>query len=176
MRLYPQMLPNDQKKPIRCNEQIRVPQVLLIRDGQRVGVMPTFEALRLARESELDLVEIAPLEKPPVVSIMDYGKYKFDLSKKARDQRQNNPKEKEIFLRYTIDPHDLTTKINQIRQYLQKGTKVRLAVKFKGRENAHKDEGMHLITDCLQQLADIAVVEKQPSVDGAQIWCRLTGR
>lgn len=159
---------------VRKNEQIRVPQVLLVKDNQKIGIFQTHEAIRMAYNEGLDLVEVAPHAKPPVCSILDYGKYKFEQQQKQKKKEKNSgPKEKEISFRYVIDDHDLETKVNLIKGYLEKGDRVRVVVKFKGRENAHKDQGMVVMNKCLASLTEMADVEKQPSFEGGQITCRL---
>ena len=113
---------------VRRNEGIRIPQVLLVEDGVKLGVFKTADALRMARDKGLDLVEVAPHAKPhPVCSIMDYGKYRFEMQQKKKKQEKNSgPKEKEISFRYVIDDHDLQTKVNQIKGYLEKGDRVKI--------------------------------------------------
>lgn len=127
----------------------------------------------MARNEGLDLVEISPQSRPPVCSIMDYGKYKYDEKKKKQAQKHTGPKEKEVSFRYVIDDHDLNVKINQMKRFLEEGDRVKITVKFKARENAHKDQGMLLIKKCLEQFPD-AVVEKPPGFEGNQIVCRLS--
>lgn len=161
------------KNFVRKNEQIRIPRVLVVKEGIRLGVYPTFEALRMAREEGLDLVEVAPYEKPPVCSIMDYGKFKYDEKKKQKEKQQVVQKEKEIVFRYVIDDHDLNTKINQVRNWLEDGDRVKITVKFKARENAHKDRGMTVITKLINTVEDIARVDKPPSFEGNQIVAKL---
>lgn len=158
----------------RKNEQIRVPRVLLVKDGQKLGEYRTYDALQMAREEGLDLVEVAPNARPPVCAIMDYGKYKYDQAKKSK--QGNGPKEpKEISFRYVIDDHDLLTKTNQIRNWLDHGERVKITVKFKARENAHKEQGMEAIKKCLAGLGEV-VVEKAPSFEGNQIIARVVAK
>lgn len=163
-----------QKNFTRVNEQIRISPVFVVKDGQKLGTMPNYEALRMARDEGLDLVEVSPNSRPPVCSIMDYGKFKFDQSKKKKEQSGNSQKEKEVSFRYIIGDHDLETKVNQIKGWLESGERVKVTVKFKGRENAHKDEGMAVINKCLDLLKEVATVEKKPSFEGNQIIARLT--
>lgn len=159
---------------VRRNEMIRVPQVLVVKEGQKLGVYKTFDAIKMARDEGLDLVEVAPHAKPPVCAITDYGKHKFDMQQKKKQQEKNSgPKEKEISFRYVIEEHDLNTKINQIKGYLEKGDRVKITVKFKGRENAHKDQGMVIIQKCLAALTEVADVEKHPSFEGGQITAKV---
>lgn len=159
---------------VRKNDQIRVPQVLLVKDGQKLGIFKTYEALRMARDEGLDLVEVSPHSRPVVCSIMDYGKHKYDVDKKKKQNKNTGPKEKEVSFRYVIDQNDLNTKINQIKSHLEKGDKVKIVVKFKARENAHKDQGMIAIKKCLTALEGFCTVEKQPSFEGGQIIARVT--
>lgn len=160
------------KNFVRRNEQIRIPRVLVVKDGVRLGTFPTFEALRMAREEGLDLVEVAPFERPPVCAIMDYGKNKYEEKKKQKKQ-QAIQKEKEISFRYVIDDHDLLVKANQIRGWLEDGDRVKITVKFKARENAHKDKGMAVVNSLLVMLEGQCRVEKPPGFEGSQIITRL---
>lgn len=165
----------DQKKDwVRHNEQIRLPQILVVQDGKNLGVMQTRDALTLARSLGLDLVEVAPNSRPPVCQIMDYGKYMFDRSKKR--SKPASPKEKEIPLRYVIDDHDLQTKANQIKKLLAKDTKIKLVVKFKHREKAHKDQGFVILNKLIAMLADVSVVEQPPRYEGSTVSARLDAK
>lgn len=157
---------------VRHNEQIRVPQVLLIEDGRNLGVTATSVALAKARAIGLDLVEVAPQGRPPVCQIMDYGKFMFDKQKKSKD-KSHSQKEKEISFRYVIGEHDLATKAGQVRQFLAKGDKVRVVVKFKQREKAHKDMGFEAIDKLVNLVADVAMLEKPASFEGSNLVARL---
>ena len=161
-----------QRDFVRTNEQIRIHQVLLVQDGANLGVVPTREALAKARAAGLDLVEVAPKARPPVCQIMDYGKYMFNKQKKQKTKSMNR-KEKEISFRYVIDVHDLETKANQARKFLEKGQKVKVIVKFKAREKAHKDKGFTAIQKLIDMLEDVASVEKEPAFEGHNITARL---
>lgn len=163
----------DKKTFVRINYSIRVPRVRLIKDDVNVGVVNTSEALRQAQEAGLDLVEVAPQANPPVCQIMDFGKYKFDRSKREKDAKQSKQKEKEVCFRYVIDQHDLQTKANQIKEFLEKGYKVRVTVKFKRREKAHKEQGFVAIKKCLELVGDIAKVEVAPKLEGDNLSARL---
>lgn len=168
--------PVEQHKKIfvRCNEQIRIPQVRLIHGDQNLGVVSRDEALSKARAAGLDLVEVAPQAKPPVCSIMDYGKFMYEKQKKEKDKKGGGPKkEKEVCFRYVINDHDLETKAGQVRSFLEEGIKVRLVVKFKGREKAHKDQGFAALEKLLVKLQDIAAIEGIPSFDGSNISARV---
>lgn len=173
-------MPKPFKKPqgpkkdfVRHNHMIRVPNVRLVKDGENLGVVPTAQAQAEARNAGLDLVEVAPNAKPPVCAIMDYGKYMFERSKKAKDNKSSKTKEKELSFRYVISDHDLETKANQARKFLEKGDKVKLVVKFKKREKAHKDQGWDAIRKMIELLADVATVEKEPAFEGGNITARL---
>ena len=168
--------PEKRKDFVRHNEQIRVPQVLVIENGRNIGVMPTSIALAKARASNLDLVEVAAQAKPPVCQIMDYGKFMFDKQKKDKDKTHNQHKEKEISFRYVIDDHDLETKANAAKKFLDKGDKVRVVVKFKQREKAHKDKGFEVIEKLVKLLESAAVLEKPPAFEGANIVARLQAK
>ncbi len=157
---------------VRYNERIRIPQVLVVHEGKNLGVMQTRDALAKARSMGLDLVEVAPHARPPVCSIMEYGKYMYDRQKRSKSQ-SHGQKEKEISFRYVIDGHDLETKANQVRRFLEKGIKVKVVVKFKAREKAHKDQGFVAIQKLLSLLEDVATVEKAPSFEGNNIIARL---
>jgi translation initiation factor IF-3 len=157
---------------VRYNDRIRIPQVLVVQDGKNLGVMATRDALAKARSVGLDLVEVAPHARPPVCSIMDYGKYMYDRQKRSKSQSHQS-KEKEISFRYVIDQHDLETKANQVRRFLEKGIKVKVVVKFKAREKAHKDQGFVAIQKLLSLLEDVAAVEKAPTLEGNNIIARL---
>jgi translation initiation factor IF-3 len=167
------MRKQDERFLVRKNEQIRVPRVLLVKEGAKIGIFDTRDALRMARNEGLDLVEIVPTARPPVCSITDYGQYKYEETKKKKAQRHTGPKEKEVSFRYVIDPHDLQVKVNQMQRILEEGDKVKIMVRFKARENAHKDQGMVTIQKCLELVSSFAVVEKQPSFEGNTIVCRL---
>lgn len=160
---------------VRCNEQIRIPQVLVIFDGKNLGVMSNRDALNIARQSNLDLVEVSPHTRPPVCHITDYGKYMFERGKKQKEvaSKQNQIKEKEVDFRYVIGEADLQTKINQIRKFLEKGMKVKCVCRFKMREKAHKDQGFDILNKVINQLQDVATVESPPKYEGSNIMCKL---
>lgn len=164
------------KNMVRKNEQIKLPKVLLIKDGQNLGTYPTNEAIRLARDEGLDLVEVSPNSNPPVCSIMDYGKFVYDQQRKKKSQKQSQQKEKEISFRYVIDEHDLEVKANQIKKLIEKGYRVKVTVKFKARENAHRDKGFIAIRQCLDLVKDIGTPEKPPVLEGNNIICRVDAK
>lgn len=140
-------------------------------DGKQIGIMPIKEALSLAMAAGLDLVEIAPNATPPVCKIMDYGKYKYERSKKAQEakKKQTIIQVKEIKLRPNTDTHDLEVKKKHIRQFLADGNKVKITVKFRGREMMHKHLGLELLNKITSELSDISVVESQPSLEGQNL-------
>lgn len=154
------------------NEQIRDKEVRLIgENGEQLGVMPAKEAFRLAQEAELDLVKIAPTAKPPVCKIVDYGKYRYELARKDKESRkkQKTVELKEIRMSPNIEANDLNTKMNAARKFLSKGDKVKITLRFRGREMAHMQSSKHILDDFAEQLADIAVVEKAPKLEGRSI-------
>ena len=151
------------------NEQIRDREVRLIgEDGAQLGIMSAREAMRLAEEAGLDLVKIAPTAKPPVCKIVDYGKYKYEQVRKEKEARkkQRTIEIKEIRLSPNIDTNDLNTKINAARKFLTKGDKVKVTLRFRGREMAHMNNSKHILFDFAESLSDIAVMEKNPKVEG----------
>ncbi len=161
-----------QKQRVRINEQIKVPEVRLIAaDGQQVGVMPTKEALARATEANLDLVEVAPQATPPVCRIMDYGKYKYQQSKKQQEarRRQTTIQVKEIKVRPKIEEHDMAFKMRNARRFLSEGDKVKISVIFRGREIAHTDRGFRLLAQISETLGDIATVEQHPKLEGRNL-------
>jgi translation initiation factor IF-3 len=161
------------------NEQIRDKEVRLIgADGEQLGIMSAKEALKLAEEAELDLVKIAPTAKPPVCKIVDYGKYKYDQMRKEKESRkkQHVVEIKEIRLSPNIDTNDLNTKINAAKKFLTKGDRVKITLRFRGREMAHMASSKHILDDFAEALAEVAVVEKAPKVEGRSMTMFLTGK
>ena len=159
------------------NEQIRDKEIRLVgEDGSQLGVMPTRDAMRMAEEAGLDLVKIAPTAKPPVCKIVDYGKYKYEMLRKEKEARkkQRTIEIKEIRLSPNIDTNDLNTKINAARKFLTKGDKVKVTLRFRGREIAHMSNSKHILDDFAELLKDIAVVEKQPKLEGRSMSMVLT--
>ncbi len=151
------------------NEQIRDKEIRLIgENGDQLGVMPTKEAMKLAREADLDLVKIAPNAKPPVCKIVDYGKFRYEQMRKDKEARkkQKVTDVKEIRLSPNIDVNDLNTKANQARKFLTKGDKVKVSLRFRGREMAHVQVGKQILDDFYEKLADIAVVDKPAKLEG----------
>ena len=154
------------------NEQIRDREVRLIgADGEQIGVVSSREAQKIADEAGLDLVKIAPNAKPPVCKVIDYGKYRYDLARKEKDakKKQKTVELKEIRLSPNIDTNDLNTKMNAAKKFLAKGNKVKITLRFRGREMAHMNSSKHILDDLAEQLSDIAVVEKAPKIEGRSI-------
>ena len=159
------------------NEQIRDKEVRLIgENGEQLGIMSAREAMKLAEEAELDLVKIAPTAKPPVCKIVDYGKYKYEQVRKEKEakKKQKVIDIKEIRLSPNIDTNDLNTKIGAARKFLTKGDRVKITLRFRGREMAHMNNSKHILDDIAQSLSDIAVVEKAPKVEGRSMTMFLT--
>lgn len=154
----------------RVNEQIRISPVRVINaEGVMLGVMPTGKAMEAAREAGLDLVEVAPNERPPVCKIMDFGKYKYSQKKKASKQKQHQVHVKEIRVRPKTGDHDIEVKVKRAREFLEHKDKVLVNVLFRGRELAHIDEGRKVMDEVLQALEDVAKVEKNPSMEGKRM-------
>jgi translation initiation factor IF-3 len=156
-------------KQVRVNQQIRVPQVRLISaSGEQVGIVARDEALRMAEEQGLDLVEVAPQSKPPVCRILDYGKYKYELSKRAKMARKKHHfmHLKEVKLRPKIEEHDFQFKLNHARKFLESGNKVKFTVYFRGREITHKEFGNKLLDRMAEELKDVASIERPTKLEG----------
>ncbi|MBQ2705512.1 MAG: translation initiation factor IF-3 [Agathobacter sp.] len=154
------------------NEQIRDKEVRLIgADGEQLGIVSSKEAQRLADEAGLDLVKIAPTAKPPVCKIIDYGKYRYEQARKEKEakKKQKTVELKEIRLSPNIDTNDLNTKINSAKKFIEKGNKVKVTLRFRGREMAHMNQSKYILDDFAEALADVAVVEKAPKVEGRSI-------
>ena len=159
------------------NEQIRDREIRLIgENGEQLGIMSAREAMKRAQEAELDLVKIAPTAKPPVCKIIDYGKYRYEMARKEKEakKKQKIIEVKEVRLSPNIDSNDLSTKINAARKFIQKGNKVKITLRFRGREMAHMNASRHILDDFAKELADIAVVEKPSKVEGRSIVMFLT--
>lgn len=159
-------------KELSINEQIRAKEVRVIdADGTQLGILATKKALDMAYDKGLDLVEISPASVPPVCRIMDYGKYRFDKEKKEKEQKkkQQTVELKEVQLSCRIDTHDFETKLNHALKFLSQGHKVKVSVKFKGREMAHTEIGLEVIKKFGEACTEIGVIEKQPALDGRQM-------
>ncbi len=156
----------------RVNRQIRAKEVRLIdENGKQIGILPLEEALRIAEEKELDLVEVAPQANPPVCKIMDYGKFKYEMKKKEREarkkQREHSIDVKDIRMKVRIDDHDLKVKLKHMREFLEDGDKVRVRIRFRGRENAHPELGDKLVQRIVEELKDVGEVENPPKREGS---------
>ena len=153
----------------RLNAEIKVPKVRLVdADGEQVGIVPLAQALRRAREQELDLVEVAPQADPPVCRIMDHGKQKYQATQKAKEarKRQNQISVKEIKMRPKISDNDYGTKSGHVRRFLEAGSKVRASIMFRGREMTHTELGLKLLDRLADDMVELATVEAMPKVDG----------
>lgn len=151
------------------NEQIRDREVRVVgENGEQLGVMPSKDAMKLAKEAELDLVKIAPTAKPPVCKIIDYGKFKYEQTRKEKDakKKQKTTDVKEIRLSPNIDVNDLNTKANQARKFLTKGDKVKVALRFRGREMAHMGMSKQILDEFYSKVEDIAVIDKPAKLEG----------
>ena len=154
------------------NGEIRDREVRVIgEDGQQLGIMSAQAALRLAEESDLDLVKISPTANPPVCKIMDYGKYKFELGKKEKESRRNQKmvEVKEVRLSMTIDTNDLNVKSRQAQKFLEAGNKVMVSIRLRGRQNAHPGMGIDVMNKFFETLEDKGVMDKKPATEGRNI-------
>ena len=161
------------------NEQIRDREVRLIgENGEQLGIMSARDAFKLAQEAELDLVKIAPTAKPPVCKIIDYGKYRYELARKEKEARKKQKviDVKEVRLSPNIDTNDLNTKVGAARKFLEKGDKVKVTLRFRGREMAHMSKSKYILDDFAECLADIAVVDKPSIVEGRSMVMFLTAK
>ena len=145
-------------------------------NGEQLGVMPTSQAMQLADEAALDLVKIAPNATPPVCRIVDYGKFRYEQMRKAKEARkkQKTVEIKEIRMSPNIDTNDLNTKIANARKFLEKGNRVKVTLRFRGRELAHMGASVHILTDFAEELKDIAVIDREPKVEGRTMTMFLT--
>lgn len=151
------------------NEEIRDKEIRLIgQDGEQLGIMPTKQALEMAEEKELDLVKIAPTAKPPVCKLMDYGKYKFEQQKREKEARKNQRviEIKEVRMSPGIDVNDFNVKLRNAQKFLSEGDRVKVTVRFRGREMAHTDIGRKLLLKFAEDCAEIATMDKEPKQEG----------
>lgn len=162
----------------RINNQIRVPKVKLVTDGSGIQVIDTAEALRMAQEQNLDLVEVSPNQDPPVCKIIDYGKYKYEQQKKKKEQSKNQHviQIKEIKMKPKIGDHDYEIKKKHGIEFLEKGDKLKVSLRFRGREMAHPEIGMHLMERFLKDVDAVGVVETPAKMEGRQIVMVLAPR
>ncbi len=164
---------------LQINEQVRDHEVRLIGEhGEQLGIMSAKDAMKLARDADLDLVKIAPTAKPPVCKIIDYSKYRYEQAKKAKEQKkkQKVSELKEIRLSPNIDENDMNTKANQARKFLTKGDKVKVSLRFRGREMAHVANGKQNLDAFMEKLSDIAVIEKQPKLEGRSMYMVIVAK
>ena len=154
---------------MQINEEIRDKELRVVAaDGELIGIMSAAEALKIAEERNLDLVKIAPQAKPPVCKIMDYGKYRFEQTKREKEARKNQRiiEIKEIRLSLNIDTHDFETKVNHARRFLEAGNKVKVSIRFRGREMAHPENGLSTMKDFADACAEFSSVEKPAKLEG----------
>ena len=159
------------------NGQIRDKEVRVIAEnGDQLGVMPVKEAMKLAQEAELDLVKIAPKAQPPVCKIIDYGKYRYELARKEKEakKKQKTVEVKEVRISPNIDTNDLNTKVNNAKKFIAKGNKVKVTLRFRGREMAHMQQSKHILDDFAEMLAEVAVVEQPAHLEGRSMSMVLT--
>lgn len=164
-------------KDLRINERIRAREVRVIgENGEQFGVLPVYEAMRLAQEHNTDLVEVAPTAVPPVCRLLDYGRFKFEQEKKERDARKNQKVAllKEVRMGPATDEHDLTFKSKAIQKFLEEGDKVKVTVRFRGRQMAHPQLGRQVLDSILAKLQGVATVERPPLVEGRAMSMILT--
>ncbi|MDY2629189.1 MAG: translation initiation factor IF-3 [Lachnospiraceae bacterium] len=159
------------------NEQIRDKEVRLIgTDGEQLGIMSAKEAMKLAIEADLDLVKIAPGAQPPVCKIIDYGKYRYELARREKEakKKQRTIEIKEVRLSPNIDENDLNTKASAARKFITKGNKVKVTLRFRGREMSHVAQSRHILDDFAAKLADVAVIDKPSKMEGRSLVMFLT--
>ena len=159
------------------NEQIRDREVRLIgANGEQLGIMSARDAMKMAKEAELDLVKIAPAAKPPVCKIIDYGKYRYEQARKEKEakKKQKTIEIKEVRLSPNIDVNDLNTKVGAARKFIEKGNKVKVTLRFRGREMAHMQSSRHILDDFAEQMKDVASVDKPPKIEGRNMTMFLT--
>ena len=159
------------------NEQIRDKEIRLIgENGEQLGIMSARDAMKMAKEAELDLVKIAPAAKPPVCKIIDYGKYRYEQARKEKEakKKQKTIEVKEVRLSPNIDVNDLNTKVGAARKFIEKGNMVKVSLRFRGREMAHMQSSKHILDDFAEQLKDVASVDKPPKIEGRNMTMFLT--
>ncbi|MGN0331891.1 MAG: translation initiation factor IF-3 [Lachnospiraceae bacterium] len=159
------------------NGQIRDKEVRVIgENGEQLGIMSPRDAMKIAQEAELDLVKVAPKAQPPVCKIIDYGKYRYELARKEKEakKKQKTVEVKEVRLSPNIDTNDLNTKVNNAKKFISKGNKVKVTLRFRGREMAHMQQSKHILDDFAELLADVATVEKPAKLEGRSMSMVLT--
>ena len=161
------------------NDEIDFEEVRLIGShGEQVGIMSSAEALKLADEESLDLILIAPQAKPPVCKIVDYGKYRYEQLRKEKENRkkQKTVETKEVRFSPNIDVNDMNTKANAARKFLEQGNKVKVSMRFRGREISHMNTSRHILDEFAEKLADVAVIDKAPKVEGRSLVLFLSAK
>ena len=153
-----------------------ISELIIGADGEQLGIVSSREAQKIADEAGLDLVKIAPNAKPPVCKVIDYGKYRYELARKEKEakKKQKTVEIKEVRLSPNIEANDLNTKVNMAKKFIAKGDKVKVTLRFRGREMAHMASSRHVLDDFAKQLADVATVEKAPKVEGRSMTMFLT--
>lgn len=171
--------PEQQQKKVNedlVNEKIRFPEVLVISsDGKQLGVKTRNEALRLAQDENLDLLCVAPAAKPPVCKILNYGKHRFEQQKKAREMKKNQKviEVKEVRLTPQTDTHDLETKARAVAKWVKDGNKIKVTVKYRGRQMSHIEIGEETLNEFIEMCSEFTIVEKKPQMDGRLLICNL---
>jgi translation initiation factor IF-3 len=171
-RQSPRGLVSQNNDEHRINERIRVPQVRLIDEhGNQLGIVPTSQALQIARDKGLDLMEVAPNADPPVCKICDYGKFKYEKKKKEQEakKKQTVIKVKEIQLRPNTDVHDLEYKTKNVREFLEEGDKAKITMMFRGRQVMYAEQGLKIMKELAEKMSDIAVLESSPKLEGKKM-------
>ena len=167
------------KEAQQINGEIRDKELRVVSaDGEQLGIMSSREAMRLAEEAGVDLVKIAPTAKPPVCRIVDYGKFKYEQTRKEKEakKKQKTVEVKEVRLSPNIDTNDLNTKVNNAKKFITKGNKVKITLRFRGREMAHMNQTKYILDDFAEKLSDIAVVDKPSKVEGRSLVMFLTAK
>lgn len=163
----------------RVNEQIRVREVRLVGEGgEQLGIVPTYEALRMARDKGMDLVEVAAQARPPVCRFMDYSRWKYEQSKRMKEARKKQKVQdvKEIKMRPTIDEHDFDVKAKATAKFLSEGDKVKATIMFRGREMAHLENGQKVLEQLLERVKEVSIVERAPKIEGRNMIMVLSPR
>lgn len=169
---FPEVAGISKEHQHQVNESIRAREVRLIGvDGTQLGIKPIREALQLAQEANLDLVNVAPQAKPPVCRIMDYGKYRYEQSKREKEARKNQKtiQIKEVRLSPTIEENDIKTKLSNVKKFLKKGNKVKLTIRFRGREITHQELGRSILDRMAKEVEDLSEIERAPKLEGRQM-------
>jgi translation initiation factor IF-3 len=164
---------------LRINEEIRAKEIRVVSpEGEQLGIMPVKEALKLALEKELDLVEVAPNAKPPVCRIMDYGKYRYEQSKREREARKKQRiiEVKEIRMTPKIEQHDFLVKVKAVQKFLKDGDKVKAMIRFRGREIVHAELGRTILMQLFENVREHAVIEREPKIEGKNMIMILSGK